>query len=1242
MSLTNIRNISDTPPFSPTEMASYVSNIEAKKFFRGIEGGFFGDVLTDFIEIAAYDAETQEIQDEFTSKSYKISERGRLLLPTYQHINNLNLRNERGYIIRYNFLRKVIYPSAPDNFQLLPTSNQQEILRKNLGNRVGMKLFIHEISNDRTEVRILPKVIGSAVVDVPLKETFVSFFSQDADGQSFDYVMNFGKSQLFHIVNWTIDRDTFPDFPNSVVLKLYEPLPETIKKNSEFWINKEVFPSYIDRIRYIETQPSNNLVYLRGPDFKATPESSDFRETGDKTWNDLLSSTEKTSDDLLTDLLSNTQKTANLNIDYSQFENFIKFSSAVERVENFKYKLGVYQNITKSIDTITSNASLSSSGSILNPQKRRKVQRLQNKRTSLREAFDGFETWVFNSPDIRDSNGDLLNIQNNTTVQTFFEDLSTSADFYDRNNPSALVNQLPEYIRADQRNEEFELFINMVSHYFDIIWTYIKHMEYIHDRKDDIKSPESLSADLSQFIANSFGYDVFNGFELEDAFEFLVNDSDQKYEGVQKEIWRRVLNNIPYLSKTKGTRRGVEALLSIYGIPKIGLSIREYGKNNNSPEQAIYQFIEDETNSLGFYGTNSIDVDWTFPGQNVSDMELRFKTEFNTTTSRIIDLDGILTVDIVPTSGNRGYLNVTLPNTGQSFTVGSSSDIPIYDGDWSSVSVSYNPSVTVKIGKRSPIPPEKINNANTPDPAWFAISSIVPGSGFATDYFSASTLHVGPSFNGDIDHVRVWKNKLSNDKFKEHVFAPLAYDKDNQSLVEGPSIGNPSITLNEDLWINVDFSDKNVENESPNESYTGTINASGYSPLEPDDFTPYLRENYIKPMKMGANIVSDSQIKTEKNNLLGSLSSTERRDIGSSTGEAFNQKFDVFFSPIKKLNEDITAGSGFKNVNSLLADPTDLYETDYRKLGLLNKKYWMKYPSSIDFNLYFKYIDQFNRAFFKQLKNITPARSNLTYGGLIEPHTLERYRAKTQRVSRKQLDDSVEIPVSDTVKLERGNDLFDDQTSFSVVDTITERGSLPMFMMEGGIDVDKYSTRTFRYAGNFLEETDFQTLQSPDLYPGDSYYVNGSFGLRNPDSYQRFRRVPFKQQIQFIFPIRDEYDYTHNNYFQVFGSSFTYNGNLVSTPLGELVPPEEPYARYRHYIFNREYRTATKRMKGISNLGVSALQSKTGLCSCGVLNWSGTTVDGGPAVVTKTTTSERLIVSPSDVDPGEGPIVDVG
>ena len=49
---------------------------------------------------------------------------------------------------------------------------------------------------------------------------------------------------------------------------------------------------------------------------------------------------------------------------------------------------------------------------------------------------------------------------------------------------------------------------------------------------------------------------------------------------IQDEIYKRLYHNLPYLLKTRGTERGVKALIACYGIPADILQVHEYGGYN--------------------------------------------------------------------------------------------------------------------------------------------------------------------------------------------------------------------------------------------------------------------------------------------------------------------------------------------------------------------------------------------------------------------------------------------------------------------------------------------------------------------------------------------------------------------------------------------------------------------------------------------------------------------------------------
>jgi len=1304
--LQNIENISQVEqnPFDPFK-GRIVSQRDLKKFGRGKETAFFGDTTSDFLEISVFNQQRQLV-DWKSIDSFKIDEEGKLLLPTYSHLDDLDLLNETSYILKYEFLRKVFYPSLPQDFSNVRGPRRRQLLRKNLGSEVGMKLVVDEVSQTRQEIRVRPKLIGSEAYDIPFQETFVSFFNQPANGKELRFVLNFGNDTAFHAVNWTIDRQAFPEYPNSVVLKTYETIPPGIEQGDECWINEEVFPAYVDRVRFVQKREEEPNTVLRGPDFSVDVDGTDLRDTGVQTWESLLDSQEETSGETIEQIFEN-ENSVDLNVNYSEFENFVKFSSAKERVLNFEYKLGLIEKINQDIDEI-----LVSSGSVANPSnpiEQNKLQRLRDRKSTLIEGLDGFETFLFESEEIRDSSGNLLPTTD-IAVQNFLEEYKREADLYDRNNDSSLQTNLPEYIKTDDRNENFELFISMIGHYFDIIYTYIKHVQYIKDRSEDIEEVESLSKDLTQFVTNSFGFEVYNGFSEQDLQKVLIGGENEA-EDVQKQIWRRVLNNVPYIGKTKGTRRSVQALLSMYGVPKIGLTVREYGGGSSEADPGFFEY-EDETSALEFMGSQNVEVEWDFPDDKIESIEARFRSEYKGSSDlRILRLESsggdVLTVDLkkfLSPSVKEEFGYVEMNVNGNTLSVGAGADkVPIFDGNFNSLNVNYNPnenSISLRLGKVGELGPYEFDSPKTASESvtwYFEDSAFDPGF----DLSSGETLFVGESFRGEVDNVKVWRGQLDESKFKEHVLAPYKYDYDNKESILGPERKDLDIGLNRFLYINLDFSENDLQNESPNQTnpYTGTISENGYMNVS-EDFVNYNRLNYVTPLKIGSLSNSSTKIRIEESNLLGSLSPTEKRERGEfDLNRKDSNKIGVYFSPNEAVNRDINALVGYDDLNDLLADPENLRRERYKELESLNKKYWKKYPDDIDWNAYFRYIDQFNRAFFKQLQNIIPARSSLTYGSLLEPHFLERYRAKNTGVTKEDLQSETDIDVTDNVALPDSNYLTE-ETFSSVVEEIKATGFYPTYTKGESGRVLKKSQRDYRFAGTLLDSTKGRTRQDESLYTEEEFWeippeenvtlriqngdvlrdgeVFGTYntvdantveifpnsdvpsfetsynlsdlisngfddvvtdipGYRNWKSLKRFRRVPFKQTIQFINPITNPFEYSHLNYFQVFGFGFAYGDqrsiygsavystvnqqNLVQTPFGEIQPPVRPYKLYRHYIFNREFRTSTKRMKYEG------------------VKWNAE-VDG-PAVEVTETTSDRLIVSPSDREGGEGPVLDV-
>ena len=59
-------------------------------------------------------------------------------------------------------------------------------------------------------------------------------------------------------------------------------------------------------------------------------------ETDFQSWNELLDTTTSTSQQIIDKYFSGSLAGAQLNLDYSSFDNFVQYSSAEERIKNFR------------------------------------------------------------------------------------------------------------------------------------------------------------------------------------------------------------------------------------------------------------------------------------------------------------------------------------------------------------------------------------------------------------------------------------------------------------------------------------------------------------------------------------------------------------------------------------------------------------------------------------------------------------------------------------------------------------------------------------------------------------------------------------------------------------------------------------------------------------------------------------------------------------------------------------------
>lgn len=558
-------------PYIPSQTSDGIESVELHVFLPN----------TAYIG-SSYDINTWKLERDNTTQKTKLS------LDIHRDLGKGGMQLLPGsYRVVYNFFRNLI-GSYNSNTQL----------------------FISEISTDRTELK-LSLVTSTDAVGLAAIQDFVLGYLRPSKYLP-PIILNFGENKILDVINVTSDGST-----TSFFVKLYNQLPADLDLNYQCWVGSQILKPWIDTVNVIPDQVQENVHYISGPNFEVDYDYWISTETDYKSWNEILSSNVQTSQEILNRYISGSNVPVTLNVNFREFENFIFYSSAEERVNNFFYKVGLVEYYNNELDILNTYT-----GSLL--ANKIKVQSLKDKVIS---GFDDFEKWLYYETTGSNfyttqatasvvpypkyevaSSSSIYTIATKEGKYVMYSTGSTEAgDWYDRvieiaqdydlKNYNALNKAIPEYLREDTSNDQFTTFVNMIGQHFDVMYLYTDHLIKKNLRKENPK--DGLSQDLIFDATRNLGWTLSHGTQAKDLWEYALGVSGSgepiwtgktttnKYlaktsEERTKEIWRRILNNLPYIYKTKGTPRAIKALLSAYGIPQSILSIREFGGPDNA------------------------------------------------------------------------------------------------------------------------------------------------------------------------------------------------------------------------------------------------------------------------------------------------------------------------------------------------------------------------------------------------------------------------------------------------------------------------------------------------------------------------------------------------------------------------------------------------------------------------------------------------------------------------------------
>ena len=481
------------------------------------------------------------------------------------------------------------------------------------------EFYIQDISKDRTELRLLTTQLSDTLIE----EVSVNIKSAlEADSYFSDFRLNFRDNNL--VIATNISTEVFRG-QQAVLIKLYEPLPAQFRKKDNLAIVEIISDSKAFEITsdpIIEPIPA---VQLAGPNFDIEVEDTQGTPSPYFNLNDLFSYPVSSSYYELMSLAN--ESGSAVSIDHTDYSDFVHFGSAEERLRNFKYKLQLIESYSGSIATIKAqNSSV--------PDITGSIEHYEGLITGIVNNFDHYDRFLYYESGSyswpkSDSTRPYTNLtSSDASTDTWFTDNIASASNYDASNFNALTNALPAFIREDSQNDQALTFIYMLGQHFDNIWIYQKALSDKYDA--DNRLDFGISRDLVGEALKSFGVKLYSSNEtLENLFSYFTGQTYPSgsslasathvtaSSGVNaylqpmpkksyiQEVYKRIYHNLPFLTKSKGTERGLRALLNCYGIPSDILSIRTEGNIRDD----VYPYLSPDEHITGSLNLLSSSLD---------------------------------------------------------------------------------------------------------------------------------------------------------------------------------------------------------------------------------------------------------------------------------------------------------------------------------------------------------------------------------------------------------------------------------------------------------------------------------------------------------------------------------------------------------------------------------------------------------------------------------------------------------
>jgi hypothetical protein len=887
----------------------------------------------------------------------------------------------------------------------------------------------------------------------------------------------------------------------AIQLKLLQPVPETIDINTPVFLNREVAKTLIDTFRIRFAPQVDATPYLRPKNTNITVNAIVGKSLLNKTLTSLQLETGSFGtgdagknilfdDQIFRQWYSFDFNSAELNIDFTNYENFVFYSSAYLRLEAFKQKVRQIETLdAQRIQFISGSVFTGSIASAGASYIQDQTATLSLQKEDILRGFDRYEQYLYftpsssnsaysasfdyvdggveyNAPGFWPKSGSALWPVNSNVATEWFTSQSAIAQRFDEFNENNLLNTIPTHIRDHVDNATYITFVSMVGHFFDTIKPYIDQYTNINSRALDPN--ESLSKDLVNDVADSLGFTLPTVNSLDKLAASMVStNSSIPRRDYTAETYKRLLHNLPLFSKAKGTKTALDVMLRSLGIGPQIISIKEFSANSIAVvPSAVDTYIEREeyTNGLQFNSSEEQYIELPLSASNRNPQTLQLDT-FITASAHSTLMTGDkawgLYIAPQPQNASLGRLELISPIDG---TIVTSSYHPVFDGNRINVSIRQTSNGTslrlIKAVGADLLVDEEIQLPMPFDETWRETAYVhIGGSGSLREN----------GYNGVVDEVRLWNIPLETSSIELNAFDP------------GTSIGNTFRSPAENLVVKISFdavdnqrltNNGQLVNETP---YFARFDTPSVQFVTASLFTTESFIRHARLIKQPTPLIGPIGEVTNKVKILpppvferGSISSNGARKLSRTKSivsteikQARSGKNRVFLSmsPTAAVNNNIIRTIGIENINRLTSLPRQTRQVFGRTLRDILTYYTLFYKNVVDYNKYTRQTAEIASVVTQLTEYFTPAKANLFNGIVIEPNILERTRIPLEKNIRfygKHTRKTTNAPASLLGKNSDYGATFNVSQTIAAVTTSTVSGSSATYVTQ--LDEDQLPT----------------------------------------------------------------------------------------------------------------------------------------------------------------------------------------